>query len=86
MIELGQKSHEPSRWRTLLTFCLVAQHAFLNLALRRQQREPDRFRTVTPCFTGVVLVLSLLLAKIDRDMGTRHELARYVWPFNKEPH
>jgi hypothetical protein len=32
------------------------------------------------------LILSLLPAKIDRDMGTRHELARYVWPFNKEAH
>jgi hypothetical protein len=42
MIKLRQRSYEPSWWGTLLTFCLVAQHAFLNLALRRQQREPDR--------------------------------------------
>jgi hypothetical protein len=42
MIELGQKPHEPSWWGDLLTVCLVAQHVFLNLTPRRQQREPDR--------------------------------------------
>src|ERR1700683_1619887 len=43
------------------------------------------FRTVTPrCRAGTVLILSLLPAKIDKEMGTRHEPARYVWPLNKE--